>query len=567
MRRSVAWLGFLALIAAPALFWVHPPLPPLHAQEAPSAAESADKHSSARQPEGKEEKSRGPEARPRPNDASRSQRSTDRLPEDVRTEHTLALKGRTLRFTATAGSIPITNAAGRTLAEIAYIAYTLNDMDPRQRPVTFALNGGPGAASSWLHIGAMGPWRLPLVAASAAPSAPPTLLPNAETWLDFTDLVFIDPVGTGYSHIVGEASETEAPGTKRGGRTAPAEAGNRQEGGPRYFWSVNGDVDSLAEFIQEWLKRADRLASPKMLVGESYGGFRAPKIVHTLQRERGVAVNALVLISPVLDFEGRRASRHAPAGYANLLPSLAAATLERQGKVLSREFLREVETYARTDYLIDLLRGPRDKAAVDRIVAKVADYTSLGEDVVRRYGGRLGSLAYIREMNRPDQKVASFYDASVTGFDPDPNTGNSRFDDPFSTALVTPLTTAMVDLYDTRLKWRTDRAYVLSNKRANRSWVWGNSPNAPEAVSALKDILSLDARFRVLVAHGFTDLVTPYAASEVILDQLPAYGDPTRVASVVHQGGHMFYSRDASREALRSEAEQLLAKALQRQGM
>ena len=431
--------------------------------------------------------------------------------------------------------------------------------------MTFAFNGGPGSASAWLHIGAMGPWRLPLVAASAAPSAPPALQPNAETWLDFTDLVFIDPVGTGYSHLVGETGETEARGGKRRGRTA-AQAGSREEGGPRYFWSVDGDVDSLSGFIQEWLKRADRTASPKMVVGESYGGFRAPKIVHLLQRERGVAVNALVLVSPVLDFEGRGGGRHSPGTYVNLLPSLAAATLERQGKEPTRELLSEVEVYARTEYLVDLLRGPRNKAAVDRIVGKVAGYTSLTEEVVRRHGGRLGSYAYIREMNRPDQKVASFYDASVTGFDPDPNSGNSRFDDPFSAALATPLTSAMVDLYATRLKWRPDGTYHLHSRRANRGWIWGNSPRPPEAVSALREILSLDARFRLLVTHGFTDLVTPYAASEVILDQLPAYGDPARVSSIVYPGGHMFYSRDASRAAFRLDAEQLLSKALQRQG-
>jgi carboxypeptidase C (cathepsin A) len=559
MRRSFAWLGLVALVAAPALVCALAPPLPVHAQEARPSGES--------RPEEKQDKNRGLEARPQSGDAAASSRASERLPPPSRTEHTLALDGRTLRFTATAGAIPITNSAGRTLAEIAYVAYTLDNADPRRRPVTFAFNGGPGSASAWLHIGALGPWRLPLASASASPSAPPALVPNAETWLDFTDLVFIDPVGTGYSQLLGEAGDAQAAGgSKRGSRPQPAEPANREEGGPRYFWSVNGDVESLADFIQEWLKRADRMTSPKMLVGESYGGFRAPKIVHLLQRQRGVAINALVLVSPVLDFEGRRGARHSPATYANLLPSLAAATLERQGKVPTRELLSEVEAYARTDYLVDLLRGPRNRAAVDRIVARVAGFTSLPEDVVRRHGGRLGSLAYIREVNRPDQKVASFYDASVTGFDPDPGSGNSRFDDPFTAALATPLTNAMGDLFTTRLQWRTERTYHLHGRRANRAWIWGNSPSPPEAVSALKEVLSLDTRFQVLVTHGFTDLVTPYATSEIILDQLPAYGDLARASSLVYPGGHMFYSRDASRAAFRRDAEQLLSKTLQPQG-
>lgn len=553
MRRTLGVIGLVAMLAASAVAWTLAPLglfaQAQEAQPPPSQAAEQSKRN------GKDQAASRPEA---------SSKATERLPPDARSTHTLALDGRTLRFTATAGSIPITNSAGRTLGEIAYVAYTLDGEDPRRRPVTFAFNGGPGSASAWLHLGAMGPWRLPLIAASAAPAVPPTLQPNAETWLDFTDLVFIDPVGTGYSRLVGEARETEEKGGRRSRRSGGEPAG-REEGGPRYFWSIDGDVESLADFIQEWLRRADRLGSPRMLVGESYGGFRAPRIAHMLQRQRGLAVNAMVLVSPVLDFDGRR--RPSPALYANMLPSLAAATLERQGKTPSRELLSEVEAYARSDYLVDLLRGPRDKAAVDRIVAKVAHYAGLPEEAVRRHGGRVGSLAYIREMNRPDQKVASFYDASVTGYDPDPNAGsNSRFDDPFSAALRTPLTSAMVDLYTARLGWRTGTTFNLHSGRANRAWIWGNSPSPPESVTSLKEVLSLDPRFRTLIVHGFTDLVTPYAASLGIIDQLPAYGDPDRVAGTVYPGGHMFYSRDASRAAFRRDAEQLLAKTLQPQG-
>ena len=477
-----------------------------------------------------------------------------RLPADSRTSHTLAVAGRTLAFTAVAGSLPISNAQGRVLAEVAYIAYTLDGQDARSRPVTFAFNGGPGSASTWLQLGALGPWRVPLTAGAAQPSAVPTLTANPDSWIEFTDLVFIDPVGTGFSAIVPELNGTS--GGQGGGQATAGRgggSGNREEGGPRWFWSVNGDIESFADVIQLWLRRNDRMISPKMLVGESYGGFRAPRITQTLQRQRGIGINAMILVSPVIDFEGRRGG-HSSTFYANLLPSIAAAALERRGVGPTREGLQTAEAYARGDYLTDLMRGPRDTPAVDRITAKVTELSGLAIDRVRRHGGRLSGGSYLREINEPDHRVASLYDASLTGFDPNPSAPGSSFDDPFTTGLSAPLTGAMLELY-ARLGWRVDRSYQMLSGETNRGWLWGNSPNAPESISALKQSLALDSRLRVLVTHGFTDLVTPYLASALLLDQLPAYGDPDRVALKVYPGGHMHYSRDASRAALRHDVQ------------
>ena len=501
-------------------------------------------------------------------DTARAPATSNRLPADSRTTQALVSGGRTLHFTATAGALPITNPQGRVLAEIAYVAYTLDGGETKQRPVTFAFNGGPGSASTWLHLGGLGPWRVPLTPAMAQPSVVPTLLVNAESWLDFTDLVFIDPVGTGFSRVVTETSPA-AGGQSQGGAQPSGGgggrgAGNREEGGPRWFWSVAGDVESFADFIQSWLKRNDRLASPKMLVGESYGGFRGPRIAHLLQRQRGVGINAMILISPVLDFESRRGG-HLPIYFANLLPSIAAAALERRNVEPSRAGLKEIEDYARGDYLLDLLRGPRNTAAVDRVVARVADAAGLPVDNVRRHGGRLGAIAYMREVNGPERRVASLYDVSMTGFDPYPSAPGSRFDDPFTTGLSAPLTSAMLEIYG-RLNWRVERPYEMLSNETNRGWIWSNSPSSPESISSLREVLALDPRMRTLVTHGFTDLVTPYMASELLLDQLPAYGDPARVALKVYPGGHMHYSRDGSRAALRRDAEALLGEALRQPG-
>jgi len=183
-----------------------------------------------------------------------------RLPPDSTTRQTLALSGRTLAFSATAGSIRLFDDKGEPQADIAYTSYQLDGTDRAIRPVTFLFNGGPGASSAWLQFGDVGPWRLSISGDGAVASASPEVVPNAETWLDFTDLVFIDPVGTGYSRFVASGEDVR-----------------------KRFFSVDGDVNSIALVIRRWLEKYDRLLSPKYVTGESYGGIRGPKVVRNLQ--------------------------------------------------------------------------------------------------------------------------------------------------------------------------------------------------------------------------------------------------------------------------------------------
>ena len=180
------------------------------------------------------------------------------LPADSVTHQTLTLPGRTLHFTATAGSFRLTDAQGKPQADIAYTSYTLDDADPQTRPVAFTVNGGPGASSAWLQLGALGPWRLAL-GGTPGPSSSPVPVANAETWLDFTDLVFIDPPGTGFSRLATGADELR-----------------------RRFYSVAGDIPPLAEVARRWTVKQGRTASPRLVVGESYGGFRGPRLVRAL---------------------------------------------------------------------------------------------------------------------------------------------------------------------------------------------------------------------------------------------------------------------------------------------
>jgi carboxypeptidase C (cathepsin A) len=420
------------------------------------------------------------------------------------------------------------------LADIATTAFILECADSAKRPVTFAINGGPGAASAWLDLGAMGPWRLPLDRASPSPSASPAAIDNADTWLDFTDLVFIDPPGTGYSRILAKGDETR-----------------------RHFYSINGDIEALAVTIRKWLATNKRLDSPKFIVGESYGGFRAPKLARRLQDEEGIGVAGLVLISPVLDF-GWFEGANNPLTFATRLPSQTAVARGLTGPE-GRAALSDVEAYAAGPYLTDLLRGERDFQALSRVAEKVASFTGLDPALVRKLGGRIDTATFAREKDRASAKVTSIYDARAGGFDPSPHAAASDYSDPVLDAIKTPLASAMADLTGNRLGWTVEARYEILNENVNRAWDWGSGRDRAEALSDLKRVMALDPSLRVLVAHGLTDQVTPYFASKVLIDQVPPMGDPDRLRLKVYGGGHMLYLDGKSRVGLREDARKLIA--------
>jgi carboxypeptidase C (cathepsin A) len=455
-----------------------------------------------------------------------------RLPPDSTTKQTLALPGRTLAFTAIAGSIRLFDDKGEPQADIAYTAYQLDGAEARTRPVTFFFNGGPGAASAYLQLGNAGPWRLPINGDAAVPSAAPDLQPNADTWLDFTDLVFIDPVGTGYSRFVASGDDVR----------------NR-------FFSIDGDVSSIALTIRRWLEKSDRLLSPKFIASESYGGIRGPKIVRNLQTEQGVGVRGLILMSPVLDF--REFSGSSLLQYVWSLPSMAAAARATRGPVAPAD-MADVERYARGEFLADLIKGLADAEATTRLADKMADLTGIDRAVSRRLAGRFDVAEFRREFDRSNGKVTGRYDASVSGFDPYPDSSFYHFGDPSGDTLTAPLTSAAVDLITRKLNWRPDGSYELLNGSVEHGWDFGRGLQPPESISQLREILALDPKLKLLVAHGLFDLATPYFGSKILLDQLPAFAGPPRVKLVVYPGGHMFYSRDASRGALRAEVQALM---------
>jgi carboxypeptidase C (cathepsin A) len=235
---------------------------------------------------------------------------------------------------------------------------------------------------------------------------------------------------------------------------------------------------------------------------------------------------------------------------------MAAAVREETG-AFDREALRAVERYAAGDYLQDLLRGERDGAAVERISARVAQLTGLDPALVRRLAGRVDTRTFLRERKRDRGLVSSMYDATVTGTDPDPTSSTSHYDDPVLSVIRPPLSSAMTDLYARVLHWRVEEPYQLLNSRVNGRWDWGGGRGSHEIVSDLRSVLASDPRLRVLITHGASDLVTPYFETQMILDQMPAFASPERLKFAVYGGGHMYYSRDASRRALREDAREL----------
>jgi carboxypeptidase C (cathepsin A) len=450
-----------------------------------------------------------------------------RLPADSTTDQTLALSGRTLSFKASVNVIHLTDDKGAPEADVVTTAYQLKNSDARTRPVTFVFNGGPGAGSAWLQLGAVGPWRLPMNGLSS--SSTPALVDNEETWLDFTDLVFVDPPGTGYSRIVATGEDVR-----------------------KKLWSVSGDIDALGVVVRRWLADHDRLQSPKFILGESYGGFRGPRLAEELSTKQGIGISGLVLLSPALQFGGSEL-----LSFVTRLPSFAAAFREKKGKV-SRDDLADVEQYASHDYLLDLLLGPKDAAAVARMVQRVSELTGLDPDVVKRFGGRVSKDGFLREFGRAEGKVSAFYDATITAYDPEPTNYYDRWLDPAADGFGAPFSSAAMDLYNHRLGWKIDERYEILNEAVGNAWNWGNHLSPIGATESLRKMLALDPNFRVLVTHGLTDLQTPYFGDALLLAQIPNYGPPGRLTLKVYPGGHMHYSRDETRKALREDARRVI---------
>ena len=454
------------------------------------------------------------------------------LPGPAHVQQSIQLDGKTLKYTVTVGALPVHDKEGKEVGQVVTTAYTV---EGENRPVTFAFNGGPGASSVYLNFGAIGPKHMQAGNEGDSPSDPVKLTDNQGTWLDFTDLVFIDPIGTGFSRSL--VPEDQAK---------------------KLFYSTEPDIDYLSRVVYDWLVLNDRLGSKKYLVGESYGGFRGPRITHYLQSQLGVAMNGVVLVSPYLNPEQDENAEMSPLPWMMTLPSITAAHLERENK-LTPEAMQDVIAYTRGDYATTLLKGRSDPAAEQRMIQRVTEMTGLDPTFVKYSGGRIETGAYLREVHREEGKLGSIYDSNVTSYDPFPFAPEQRANDPILASIVAPLTTAMVDFVTRTVGWKVDARYNALSYDVNRLWD-RDTDLRKGSVPDLRESVAADPKLRVLIVHGWNDLSCPFMGSVLTVDEMPVMGDPTRVAVHEFPGGHMFYTRDSSRLALRKDVAEMVQK-------
>jgi carboxypeptidase C (cathepsin A) len=455
---------------------------------------------------------------------------TAKLPPPATARRSIALHGTVLRYAVTAGSLPVRDADGRTIGEVAYTAYLREGGDSRQRPVTFAINGGPGASSVFLNLGAMGPERLQFGAAGNTSSDAPTLTENPGSWLDFTDLVFIDPIGTGYSRS-----------------NLDDEHSNAQ------FYETDADIHYLSRFVHDWLVQNGRVGSPKYLAGESYGGFRVPQMIQYLRSDLGIGIKGGILISPFLDSGAEFDPTFSPIPWAVTLPGMAAARLEEQG-LLDTEHMQPVIDYARGDFLRDLVAGNIDAAATGRLIDNVTRYTGLDPRFVRQVGGRITVPAYLREAHRSEGRIGSDIDSTFLVIDPDPQAYVLNAGDPILESVVAPATSAMVRYLRETVGWRVDRPYVAVSSDVGGRFKWHGATGEKVDSQVLRRVVAVDPNLRILIAHGWSDLSTPFMASRLLVDQFPPQISDGQVQIKEYPGGHMFFTRPASMMALHDDA-------------
>ena len=405
-----------------------------------------------------------------PADASASTAASHRtlLPADSVTQHEITVAGKKLTYTATAGTLDLKDDNDETTAEIFYVSFTLaNAGDAERRPVTYLFNGGPGAGSAYLDIGAVGPRTLRFSGDGTPAPLGAKVADNPDTWLPFTDLVFVDPVGTGFSRA-----------------TDPDKA-------QKEFWGVSQDIDTLGEIVRLHLAKTGRLTSPIYLAGESYGGFRVARLAESLPTEHGIDPAGIIMISPIIEFGLAFGGPLGPLPWALRLPSYAAVKLG--GKALDKDALDEAENFALHDYLETLVAGPSEGAAAKPVYDKLAELTGLDEDSIARWHGRIPVDDFLHDLHQSDGLVLSRYDATVSEVDPNP-WDRGEYDDPVLDATVGPFTSAFVAYARDELGFKTDEPYQILNKEVERHWDWGGSRFPLHSVGASDELRRALAR-------------------------------------------------------------------------
>jgi carboxypeptidase C (cathepsin A) len=489
-----------------------------------------------------------PQAAPESEPAAKpaEQAKTEKEPPEekpVVTTHEMKIGGRTLKYTATTGLMPLKNEKGETEARIFFIAYVADTgSGPEKRPLTFSFNGGPGSSSVWLHLGALGPKRVKMLPDGGMPTPPYQLVDNEQTWLDATDLVFIDPVGTGYS------------------RAAKPELG-------RKFWGLRGDLESVGEFMRLYLSRYERWSSPLFMVGESYGTTRAAGLAGYLI-ERGIAFNGIMLVSSILNFQTAEFEKGNDLPYVLFLPSYTATAwfhkkLPRDLQGDLKKTLGEVERFASNEYTLALARGdqlsPAERSAIEKQLAR---FTGLSESYVAATNLRITQPGFCKELLRSERRTVGRLDSRFKGIDERAVGERPEFDP--SMAAIRPPYTAMFNDYVRRaLGYKSDLHYYILGGGISTPWEFPRG-QFPDTSESLRSAFAKNPSMKLFVASGYFDLATPYFATRYTLAHMGL--DPSqasRITTADYQAGHMVYIAEGELARLKKDVAGFLAEAVQ----
>jgi carboxypeptidase C (cathepsin A) len=465
----------------------------------------------------------------------------------VVTHHQISVNGKVLKYTATAGRLPIKRPDGKIEAEMFFVAYTLDGQDQTKRPLTFAFNGGPGSASIWLHMGALGPRKVVLQPDGFMPPAPYRIEDNPYTPLDKTDLVLVDAIGTGFS------------------RAADQELFKK-------FWGVKGDIEAFSEFIRLYITRYERWTSPLYLLGESYGTTRSAGVAGYLA-DHGISFNGITLLSMVLNFETLEETKTNDEPYIYLLPSftMIAGYHHKLPPDLAQDMNKarqESEQFASGEYAQALAKGdaltPQER---QHIIDQVSRYSGISKEIVDEANLRINVREFTHYLLIDQKLRVGRLDGRYTG--PDPNgLMDTPFYDPTGSATRPPFTAVFNNYVRTELGYKTDMPYFVFAEQAGfDKWDWGSSIRGfPDTASALRQAIVKDPYLKILVMEGYYDLATPYYAANYTVDHLDLSGKYRgNVSFATYESGHMVYLPISGLKKMKADLVEFIDKTTQGQ--
>ena len=463
------------------------------------------------------------------------------------THHQIALNGKTLSYTATTGRLPLKREDGKIEAEMFFVAYTLDGQDAGRRPLTFAFNGGPGSASIWLHMGALGPKRVVLQSNGFMPAAPYRLEDNPDTLLDRSDIVMVDAMATGYSRAANDEL------TKK-------------------FLGVKGDVQAFGEFIRLYLSRYDRWTSPLFLLGESYGTTRAAGIAGYLA-DHGISFNGVTLLSMAVDFQTLEWNKSNDLPYFLMVPTftMVAGYHHKLSADLTQDMAKtreEVVRWSMNDYALALAKG--DALTPDehrKIVEQLSHYIGLRPEVIEEHNLRIDVPTFDHELLLDRKLLSGRLDGRFTS--PNPEEDESSFYDPTSAALAPPYTSAFNNYLRADLNYKSDAPYRVFayDQPGFRTWDWGQTAaeGFPSTAGGLRSAMIKNPYMKVLVMEGYYDLATPFTAANWTMDHLnlePQYRQSISYAT--YNAGHMVYVDRAEHDKMKKDLVDFMEKCLQK---